>query len=142
MLFDLCKELNNWFETEIHLGEFTVEDNALKDVDFLAENQYFRVVGSLFNDNVFRYPAYMTDETFKGAIWAMAVPTAVITLSGEIDKWRERYEDVDAFSMSPLTSESFGGYSYTKAAGAGGGTSGGVNWKDVFRSRLNDWRKI
>ena len=42
-------------------------------------------------------------------------------------------------SLSPYQSESFGGYSYTKASASNGDQ---VDWKTVFRSRLNRWRKI
>ena len=40
---------------------------------------------------------------------------------------------------SPYTSESFGGYSYTKATDANGAP---IGWQKAFASRLNKWRKL
>lgn len=46
---------------------------------FLQEGQYFRVVGSVFNDGLYQYPTKdMIDEIFDGAVWALAVPKAVL----------------------------------------------------------------
>ena len=58
----------------------------------------------------------------------------IIELSEEIDKWNEQYG-----GAGPYTSESFAGYSYTKATAKDGGT---YTWKDEFASQLKRWRKI
>lgn len=138
MLTELCKELNNYFDKARYFGEFTIENGELQNVDFLQEGQYFRIVGSVFNDGVYQYPTTeLKDETFEGAVWAMAVPVEVIALSTEIDEWKAKYETADA--MSPYQSESFGGYSYSKASGSAGGTA---TWKDMFASKLNNYRRI
>ena len=78
-----------------------------------------------------------TGETFTGEIWALAVPGAVIDLAVEIEAWETKN---GAVSTGPYQSESFGGYSYTKATDAQ--TGGAVTWQSAFRSRLNQWRKI
>lgn len=141
MLSELCKELNNWFSRDIYLGTYHIEGGTF-EVDFLQEGQFFRVVGSVFNDGVYQYPAEdLTDETFEGAIWAMSVPQEIIDLSAEIDDWKDLYGGVGSANMSPYTSESFGGYSYTKGGG-GTGTGSGDTWQNAFASRLNNWRKI
>ena len=91
MLEEVLQSLNNWFLVPdgIHTGEFTVQDGWLT-LPFLQTGQYFRVVGSVFNDGLHQYPATdMTGETFTGAVWALAVPKAVITLSEEIAAWNE-----------------------------------------------------
>lgn len=144
MLTELCQELRNWFDRARYFGTYTIEDGSLT-VSFLQEGQYFRIVGSVFNDGVHQYPANsLHDETFDGAIWALAIPKAVIDLSEEIAAWKAKYESVDSAAMSPFTSESFGGYSYSKgsrtSSSSGDGSSGG--WQSVFASRLNKWRKI
>ena len=137
MLNELCKEINNWFVRKIYFDEYTIEDGTLI-VPELQTGQYFRIVGSIFNDGVYEYPATeLKDEVFNGAVWAMAIPAEVIALSEEIDEWKAKYETAEA--MSPYQSESFGGYSYTKASGASGGTA---TWQDVFGSRLNNYRRI
>ena len=65
----------------------------------------------------------------------MAVPPTLIALTAEI----EAYNDSDAGKASPFTSESFGGYSYTKATDANGAP---IGWQKAFASRLNKWRKL
>lgn len=136
MLETVLQNLNNWFLVPdgVHAGEFTVQGGQLT-LPFLQPGQYFRVVGSVFNDGLHQYPvADLTDETFTGSVWALAVPKAVIELAEEIDAWQTKNGD-----PGPFTSESFGGYSYSKATNASGMA---VGWQDVFKSRLNDWRRI
>ena len=138
MLTELCAELRNYFEVPNgrHFGTFTISGGSIAPLDFLQEGQYFRIVGSVFNDGVYQYPtAELTDETFTGAIWAMAPPPSFIALCAEIKGWTES----DAAKPSPYTSESFGGYSYTKATNSKGQA---VTWQDTFSSRLNKYRKI
>jgi hypothetical protein len=145
MLTELCKEINNWFDKKKYFGNFVVEDGVLTGNFSLQEGQYFRIVGSVFNDGVYQYPATeLVDETFDGAIWAMAVPSEVIALAKEIKEWADKYLGVDSAAMSPFNSESFGGYSYSKSGGAS--SSGNVDlsgtWQGAFAYRLNHWRKI
>lgn len=138
MLSELCKELNNWFETSRRFGSYTISGGGLA-LDFLQPGQHFRIVGSVFNDGVYTYPvSSLTDETFDGAVWPMAVPPDVLQLSSEIDDWTEKYGEASA---SPYQSESFGGYSYTKGSAANAGESS-VTWQGTFASRLNRWRKV
>lgn len=135
MLEQVLRHINNWFEVDMRHGEYTVEDGSVT-LPFLQAGQYFRIVGSVFNDGVYQYPASgLTDETFDGSVWALAIPKEVLELAEEIEAWQEKYGDV---STSPYTNESFGGYSYTKAANE----ASGATWQGQFRSRLNTWRKI
>ena len=138
MLEQVLRHLNNWFLVDIHRGVFTVENGSIT-LPFLQNNQYFRVCGSVFNDGLHQYPAVdLTDETFTGTVWALAVPKAVVTLSEDIAAWEKKNGEAVA---SPYQSESFGGYSYTKRSA--GNDSGSLNgWQDAFRGRLNDWRKL
>lgn len=140
MLEQILDYIHNYFVKEVHAGHFEIASGSL-NVDFLQSGQYFKVVGSVFNDGVYEYPANeLTDEVFVGEVWAMAVPPAVIALSTEIQAWVNKYGDIN---NSPYQSESFGGYSYTKASITNGnGGSGMVDWKSVYASRLNHWRKI
>ena len=138
MLTEICAELRNYFEVPNgrHFGKFTISGGSIAPLDFLQEGQYFRIVGSVFNDGVYQYPATsLTDEVFEGAVWAMAVPPTLIALAAEI----KAYNDSDAGKTSPYTSESFGGYSYTKATDANGAP---IGWQKAFASRLNKWRKL
>ena len=154
MLEELCRELNNWFDENPkdgskrhYFGEYAIENGALDLTEIgIQTGQYFRIIGSVFNDGVYQYPATgLTDETFDGAVWAMAVPPSVIALSAEIEAWQEKYGGVDSYAMSPYTSESFGGYSYSKPRGGSGSDSsdsGSGTWQSVYANRLNKWRKI
>ena len=135
-LAELCAEVRNYFETDKRFGDFTISGGTFAPSDFIQDGQYFRIVGSTFNDGVYRYPATrLTDETFTGAVWAMSLPPDFIALSAEI----EEYNNSDAGKASPYTSESFGGYSYTKATDSNGAP---IGWQKAFASRLNLWRKI
>lgn len=143
MLTELCAELKNYFlrdrDADIHDGGYTISGGGIV-LPFLIEGQYFRIVGSVLNDGVYQYPAVgLSDETFTGAVWAMAVPPAVVALAAEIEEWNEKNAEALA---SPYTSESFGGYSYSKASGGSSGSGGAYSWKDQFASRLSKWRRL
>lgn len=138
MLTELLAEIRNYFEVPNgrHFGKFEIIGGGIAPLEFLQEGQYFRIIGSVFNDGVHQYPASdLIDEVFNGAVWAMAVPPEVIDLAAEI----EEYNKSDAGKASPYTSESFGGYSYTKATDASGAP---IGWQKAFASRLNKWRKL
>ena len=117
---EVCAYLNNWFVEKpsgIHAGDYTITGGAI-DCDFLQANQYFRVVGSVFNDGVWKYPAsQMTNEEFAGEVWAMALPPAFIALIADITAWQTAYGGASSPNMSPYSAESFNNYSYTKATG-------------------------
>lgn len=140
MLEQLLMCLNNWFllPDGVHAGTYSVEQGGIT-LPFLRDGQYFRIIGSIFNDGLHQYPCSdLTDETFTGSVWALAVPKAVIDLSAEIEAWQKKNGEAVA---SPYQSESFGGYSYTKrGAKNDSGTLSG--WQDAFRIRLNNWRKL
>lgn len=148
MFTEVCQELRNWFDRGMkkYFGTFIIENGRIISPDVsLKEGQYFRIVGSVFNDGVHVSPhdASLTDESFTGSIWAMAIPPAVIALVGEIEEWQKKYGGVDSAVMSPYNSESFGGYSYSKSGGgASDGASNAGTWQGAFASRLNRWRKI
>lgn len=140
MLEEVLNHLHNWFQLEVYPGTYTIEDGSIA-LPCLLPGQYFRIVGSVFNDGLHQYGPQMEvlrDETFDGAIWALAIPKAVVELADEIAAWQEKYKDA---LESPYASESFGGYSYTKAGGANeAGGSGG--WQEAFRKKLNPYRKV
>lgn len=138
---DICRELNNWFDVKRAIGDFEITENGLTSFGLDVEvGQYYRIIGSIFNDGVYKVgeEATFVPEKFSGAVWAMAVPPAVIALCGEIDAYAEKYADQ---INSPFQSESFGGYSYTKASGYSSG-SNPSDWRSVFAGQLNKWRKI
>lgn len=140
MLENVLSHLKNWFliHDGVYGGTYTIENGAL-NLPFLQNGQYYRICGSIFNDGLHKYGDIadkLTDETFTGTIWALAVPKAVIDLAEEIKAWESKNGEA---SRSPLTSESFGGYSYSKATDTA--TGGAVTWQAAFRVQLNQWRK-
>ena len=133
MLNLVCRELRNWFEKEkVFDKKIQIKDNEIVyPYITLQQNQYFRIVGSTFNDGVYKYPATgLINEEFEGAVWILAIPKEVVVLANDIEAFQAKYGDV-----SPYQSESFGGYSYSKS-------SAQSDWKSAFASRLNQWRKI
>ena len=136
MLDEILAEIRNYFVVSVHSGDFEVIGGRLSPLDFLQNGQYFRIVGSVMNDGVYRYPySGLTDETFSGEIWVLAVPPTLIALVADIEEYEKKAKE----TVSPYTSESFGGYSYTKATDSNGSP---LSWEKVFAKRLNKWRKI
>ena len=132
MLETVLMYLNNWFAVGRYDDTYTIEDGGIT-LPFLVNGQYFRIVGSLFNDGVYQYPAELTDETFDGSVWALAIPKALLSTVEEITAWQAKNGD-----SGPYTSESFGGYSYSKATNSKGVA---VGWRDVFAAQLAPWKK-
>lgn len=133
----ICEYLRNWFTADEDklTGEYAIVGGTITLP--LLTGEYFRIVGSRLNDGVYAYPVTgLTDEVFTGAIWRMRIPQSVLGLAAEITAFNAD----TANSPSPYTSESFGGYSYTKGR-SGDGVSA-YSWQDAFRSRLNRWRKV
>lgn len=153
MLNELCAELRNYFlrdyvnpDQYIHYGSFSVQNGAIQDLPFLKNGQFYRIVGSTFNDGVHKYSANhrgaedsetLTDEEFEGAIWEMFVPKEIVDLSEEIQDWISK--NADAIN-SPYQSESTPVYSRTYKQGSG--ASGSYGWRDAFSDRLNEYRRL
>ena len=151
MTGEICAYLHNYFQYDILFGTFSVVDGELyvkacanlpantNVNDVLTEGQYIRIVGSALNDGVYQVPLFDLEgvEEFEGAIWLMALPRAFKQLVEDIQNWTKENESV---INSPYTSESFGGYSYSKASSVTG--IGGYDWTSQFASRLNKYRKV
>lgn len=158
-LTDVCRELNNWFDRgQRYFGTFTIKFGCLRDFeDRLNPRQYYRVIGSAFNDGVHLYApegVIYTDqgepppcpaeynETFDGAVWAMSVPPNVVQLAREIADWRKQYEAADSPALSPFAMESYKGYTYQMRGGMTDSGTGVMTWQSVFAARLNAYRKF
>ena len=136
MIGELLHEIRNYFDKSRYFGTFQIVDGSLIfDEIPIQTGQYFRICGSVFNDGVYQHPCTeLRDEEFRGAVWLLAIPDEVIELSRSIDEWNGKHG-----ASGPFTSESFAGYSYTKATSKNGGA---YTWRDEFASQLNRWRKI
>lgn len=150
MLTILCEYLRNWFDEECYkvIGTITIADGGISvrnNPITLKNGQYFRIIGSVFNDGVHQFPDdNLIDEEFSGAVWEMKVPREVVLLAEDIATWQAKYGAVGSPAMSPFNSESFAGYSYSKNTGATGanGNESATSWQSAFKSRLNLWRKM
>ena len=152
MLQQVLEYIHNRFIKQPFVGEYMIANGVISPLDFLIEGQRFWIVGSTLNDGIYTYHANgckddddnkavtFADEEFGGTICGLAIPKAVLTLTQEIAAFDAKYGGAN---LSPYTSESFGGYSYSRATrttGSGAGT--GAGWQQVFADRLNTWRKI
>ena len=141
MLDELLRELGwyrrpNKYVNQIKVDKFTIEGGNITPSDFLKENDYYRIIGSRFNDGLYQYPnSDLTDEEFDGAVWVMRVPPALVTLA---QQYKEELEK-ESGKPSAYISESFGGYSYTKATNSKGVP---LNWEQLHADELNQWRII
>jgi hypothetical protein len=145
MLNEICEHLHNFFDArdgeyiDRTAGTFAISDGLISPLSSsMIAGQYIRIVGSLLNDGIYLLPSNFTistlvNETFTGAIFGLAIPRDLVTLDSEITAW------VAANPASGYVSESFGGWSGTKATGANGAP---LSWKSVYAARLNRWRKI
>lgn len=147
MLEEVLRYINNRFDRDSignsygsQTGTFTIEGRTM-EVDGLRNGQYFWVEGSALNDGLHLYPdTDMRDEVFTGRIVYLVIPNAVVDLAAQIGMWCER--NADAIS-SPLQSESFGGYSYTRALGGSTGNEmPSAAWQVQFGARLRPYRKL
>ena len=153
MLTEVCDFIHNYFEISQHMGEFEIAAGQIDLDGLILVGQRFRIYGSALNDGIYTYRAdgiyndddtelaELTDEIFEGVIYGMGGRglREVLKISEEIAAWQEKNRTA---LESPYQSESFSGYSYTKAAGSGANAGGALSWRDVFGSRLNAYRKI
>lgn len=143
MMTEICALLNNYFDRDQPKveGTFNLIDGMITPDIGIKEGQYIRIIGSALNDGVWlQGDERLRDEEFKGAVWLMAVPPAVISLADEIAAWQAKHGSVESQAMSPYTSESFAGYSYSKnQASDASGLSG---WQAAYASRLMRWKKL
>ena len=146
-IFEVCQYLKNWFDRNQprYIGGITIQNGALSETYGLKVGQYFRIVDSTLNEGVYKYPlTTLTDETFNGAIWGMALPKAFIALLDDIETWKTKYASADSVAMSPFTSESVPGvYSYSKNSGGNDTTTDkSGTWQGAFGARLAPYRKM
>lgn len=138
MLETILEHLHNWFPVKdgVKRGTFKVVSGVL-EADFLAENQYYRIKGSIFNDGLYQRGNNdtLTDESFIGEVWALAIPKRLITLAEKIKAWRDANPETDKIS------ESFGGYSYSKGSSAAENANVG-GWQTAFAKELSVWKKV
>lgn len=128
------KATKEYFPYVYHTGDFEIVDGSILIPE--TKCRFFLIEGSALNDGVHSASEELEDETFHGYVTELAPPRDFLELVEEIEEWCEKNGEA---SMKPYTSESFDDYSYTLAKNASGNNA---SWKDVFSSRLKQWRKL
>ena len=147
MLSEVCAEIRNYFtyETDKKRGIFKIENGQIiPNVEFKTD--YYAVFGSRKNNGVHKVTDTLADEgEFRGSVWIMSIPADFLALVAEIEDWQKKYGGVDSEAQSPFNSESFGGYSYSKSAGAtlrsDGTMTTATGWQSTYAARLNKYRR-
>lgn len=130
MLFEVMRYVRNFFVTEYREGTFTIANGGLA---LPFKSQYVLIEGSAFNNGLYECPVdNLKNETFTGCVSAVNPPADFVTLVKDIEEY------VSNNVPTGYASESFGGYSYTKATVNGKP----IGWQDVFRDRLKVWCKL
>ncbi len=115
------------------LGDYKIVNGVL-DLPFANDGDYILIEYPSKNEGVYKYPLTgLKDEEFRGWISVRNIPDEFIELVEEIEAYKKNNP------VGGLQSESFGGYSYTKATNKDGGL---FDWHDVYKQRLNEWRKL
>ena len=147
---EIMAYLHNYFYKFKEKGTLKIEFNSItQNGEALrgnyVEGQYVRIVGSVSNDGIYRVVATqsddmpgitldgcLTDETFTGYICSLSVPKQFIRICGDIQAYNTENK------QGTMISESFGGYSYTKA------TVNGqlATWKDAYSTDLRPYRRM
>lgn len=134
MLENVLAYLRNDFAVHTLEEQKWIIADGTMDVPGALSGQYVRIIGSVLNDGVYQYPLTgLTDETFTGTVQLLAIPKTVLALVDEIQAWVKKNQP------TAYTSESFAGYTYSKATNANGLAAG---WQDVFRAQLAPYRKM
>lgn len=137
MIGEICQYIKNYFtyEHDRIIGDFSIVNGEIvPPLDIPTD--YYAIFGSRKNNGVHKVDEWtddLVDEgTFHGAIWFMSPPREFLEKVDEIQAW---VDDNKAALKSPFTSESFGGYSYTKGKSRTG-SDYGITWRDQFGYEL------
>ena len=116
MLYALMQECRNYFPVPgaAMIGTFTIENGVIGGLD-LPVGQYYIVDGSVFSDGLHKAPELLqADETFTGKIIPLRVPQAFVDYAEQLKAEEEKAGNTNDVS------ESFNGYSVTRATGSDG----------------------
>lgn len=157
MLTEVMRECRNWFEHTAENGTYDILDNTIVVKHRYVVGQYIRIVGSVLNDVVAKITKVdvieddlyritcvhiknnlsnnLKDETFTGSIYGLRIPFDFLEIVKEI----EAYQEIARKGDPTLVSESYRGYSYSRAVSRDGQL---VNWKTLFMDRLKPFKRM
>lgn len=138
-LYEILRYLHNFFPGD----RWTCAGEPIKNghITFpgLEDGDIYLIEGSRRNDGLHVYGNWdLRGEILTGYVIECRIPPDLLALADEISAWQSKNAET---LESPYQSESFGGYSYTKASGSTG-TGEPASWKTVFGPRLRTWRKL
>lgn len=137
-LQDLMQYCRNYFsDTDNTItGDITIEHGKVK-ADILQNYRFYLIEGSHYNDGVYEADTTaLRDEVFSGTVTPLCPPPDFVELAERISEWETKYKEA---MYKPFQSESFDGYSYTKATGPNGKQA---DWRTVWSAEINRYRKI
>lgn len=138
---EILNYINNYFYKFGVIGTFRIIDNKIYLQGNYYKNQYIYIKGSVLNDGIYQVKEIvdgelvfdgLDDEKFDGAIYSLQVPKKLMEKVTEIIEFKTKNKP------SGMQSESFGGYSYTRASVNGKP----MTWKDIYNDDLSPYRKI
>ncbi len=141
-VYRAMKECRNFFETGYLKTTFLIEGGAISPAALFRPGAYIAIEDSYYHNGVFRVgeggvlegvPAGVFDETFTGRVYFLNPPSGFLRLCEEIASF------VEKTPKGAYQSESFGAYSYTRAAGKNGGA---LTWQERFADELAQYRKM
>lgn len=146
MLSRICVYLKNYFETERIIGDVVISDGVITvdgvEVE-LADGEYFALFHEHYAYGVFQNGAdYVEDNSFRGAVWRMDVPDSILDAMKWALEWEAKNGNPDDNANSAFNSESFGGYTYTKAQSSMSTIGSTVFNNAKFKSMLAPYMRI
>lgn len=135
----VMRQINNYFEVGRMDGVFAISGNTLSPAPptswcCIKDSLTHDGVWEIADGNLQRVPDTSTDEQFTGRVWLLRPPADFLSLCEEISA----YDDKNP--VGAYTSESFGGYSYTRKGSTG--ANGSTSWLAVFEERLYPYRHM
>lgn len=145
MLTEICQYLKNYFDYKRCIGDIEISDGVITcngaEVE-LEDGQHFALFRDRFVLGVYKQGDEIADKTFKGAVWLMDIPDAVLNADKWATEWLAKNGGADSENNSSFQSESFGGYSYSKGSNSAGKVGASIFDNAQFASMLAPFRKI
>lgn len=144
MLTEILTEIRNYFCVSEYVGSFNLSNKTitLNNTIVPKVGQYIYINSALnrsickvtsVTNNAFLLDSdtVLSDDEIT-YIALLKIPPQIISLSNEIMDWQTKNGNTS------LISESFAGWSGTRAQGK----NGNLTWKEMFGDRLKPWRRM
>lgn len=136
-------QIRNYFEGDPVEGMIHIDNEGMLHLpENLQACLYVAIRGSSMHDGVWRVSGdhifvdgqtpELPAERFVGTVWPLHPPQAFINLCNEVAEFATEQ------GLSPVVSESFGGYSHTLATGQ----SGPLTWQERYASRMRPYCRM